>query len=98
MPTKAQETYRDFLHADYGHPFSDFLGISLPKIEYSGNQYRYVRTDYNKVKIVGDWKPTKKAAKESYKFKLKALQTTRLTSRAVDKDGAGSAPKIEPSK
>lgn len=76
MLTKAQEKYRSFLRADCGFPFSDYLGISKPQVEYEdqGRLCRYVRRAYNLPTIEGDWCPTKKAAKESYKFNLRAYQ------------------------
>lgn len=81
MTTKAQQVYREFLHSDYGRPFSDFIGVSMPQIEYSGGMYRYIRNDYNKVRVVGDWCQTKKAAKQSYKKKLSVLQKMRHAKR-----------------
>ena len=46
MNKRSQQNYADFLHADYGHSFAEWLGIEVPEVEYrlsSGNTlYRMV--------------------------------------------------------
>lgn len=73
-------TYRDFLHSDSGLEFWEYLGTNKPEVETKGSmgektQYRYVRKNYGyfsfQKRIEGEWKFTKKEAKESYKAKLK---------------------------
>lgn len=67
--------YQEYLDADYGGSFSEWLGIETPYVEYDHKgQCRMCRIgNYWKISISGDWCRTKKAAKESYK---KALQRT----------------------
>lgn len=68
--------YDEFLDADYGHDFAEWLGITLPRVEYDrdGNcQFTRVRRGNGWTeRIEGEWKPTKKEAKASYKEALKA--------------------------
>jgi len=77
--THAQHKYRDYLHADSGFSFADWLGIRAPvidsRITYGKWQYRYskfVRSTF----IAGSWEPTQKAAKASYKAKLTEYHTS----------------------
>jgi hypothetical protein len=46
MNKKSQQNYADFLHADYGHSFAEWLGIEVPEVEYrssgGGTLYRMV--------------------------------------------------------
>jgi len=76
----AKRKYGDYLDADYGHGFGEWLGIQLPEYEYrETTRYKY---EYRMVRhsraywdsyydICGEWRPTKKAAKASYKEALK---------------------------
>ena len=77
----ARQKYLDFLHSDTGYTFAEYLGIVVPRLEVSRangvSLYRYVRHDYLKTSITGDWRKTKKAAKESYKLKLNASTAWR---------------------
>lgn len=70
--------YGEYLDSDTGHSFAEFLGINLPRLEYDfplrgPTLYRYVRRDWRyAVDVVGEWKPTKKEAKATYKAALRA--------------------------
>lgn len=78
--------YQQFLDDDYGHSFAEWMGIEAPEIQWSGyrsyfgvpdEHYRYRRREFTRgdrwsPEIIGEWKPTKKGAKESYKAALKA--------------------------
>lgn len=77
-PEPKRNNYRDFIEADAGYSFSEWLGINKPVYEVRGRwgnfEYRMYRLDRSLYQIhgtvSGDWKPTKKAAKESYKVAL----------------------------
>lgn len=72
---KKRSQYQEFLDADYGHSFAEFLGIDVPICEYDMGQYRFVRTrrTYWHLEVIyGEWCKTKKEAKASYKSALKA--------------------------
>ena len=83
LPTPKKKTaYDEYLHADYGCSFSEWLCINQPEIEqretgfftgkYEYRMYRYARFNWDTYRDVeGDWQPTKKAAKASYKEALK---------------------------
>jgi hypothetical protein len=79
-PKPRRSNYSKYLNADTGHSFYEWLGINRPEYEMRGFpcrcEYRMVRKDRSyfqiNADIYGDWKPTKKAAKESYKAALKA--------------------------
>jgi len=70
--------YGEYMDADYGHSFAEWLGINLPRVEWNykfGKDalYRYVRNDWqHRTDIAGEWKPTKKEAKATYKAALRA--------------------------
>lgn len=80
-----KSNYREFINADCGHSFAEFLGINKPSVETRrvtgagkwGYKYEYRmcrippywREDINAV--YGEWAPTKKTAKASYKAALK---------------------------
>lgn len=77
--TRAQQRYRDYCRSECGDGFAWFLGIAVPELQIDyvrgRYQYRYVRRtyrDYYPDWIEGEWKPTKKEAKSSYKAALKA--------------------------
>lgn len=70
--------YGEYLDADTGHSFVEFLGINLPRLEVDyqwGSKptlYRYIRRDWQyRCDVAGEWKPTKKEAKATYKTALK---------------------------
>ncbi len=84
--TRAQKRYRDYWHGEYADNFAWFLGINVPRVECDGEylkdergrwRYRY-RFRYSRIthhywgtdEIAGEWKPTKKEAKASYKAAL----------------------------
>ncbi|MCT4701192.1 hypothetical protein MUA02_04465 [Enterobacteriaceae bacterium H20N1] len=76
---KKRTRYGEYLHADYGHSFAEWLGINLPEFEYRETgfltgkyEYRMLRRcwDYS-TDIAGDWCETKKVAKASYKEALR---------------------------
>ncbi|VEB97386.1 Uncharacterised protein [Cedecea lapagei] len=77
---KKRTRYGEYLHADYGHSFAEWLGIELPvyedrEVDRYKWEYRMVRRSRcywdSYYDICGEWKPTKKAAKASYKEALK---------------------------
>lgn len=84
--TRAQKRYRDYWHGEYADDFAWFLGINVPRVDVEGEyrkgdrgrwryfyRYRYSRTTrhyWGNEVIAGEWKPTKKEAKASYKAAL----------------------------
>lgn len=69
---RAKQNYRDFIDADYGHDFHEWLGISLPKFEFSyAGKCRMVRRKWGYVEVQGEWCATQKEAKASYKEALR---------------------------
>lgn len=93
-PPPKRTRYGNFLRADTGHDFADFLGINLPsyerRFERGRIEYRMARPDqrYTWGKwggVTGDWAPTKKAAKASYKAALAAHR------ERIKEAGKGSA-------
>jgi hypothetical protein len=74
--SKSKQNYADFLHADYGHSFAEWLGIEVPEIEYHPRNWKLVRMVSRKNKYKGDyWNlpyfSTKKEAKADYKQRQK---------------------------
>ncbi|NDO80151.1 hypothetical protein CJP72_04985 [Citrobacter sp. NCU1] len=69
---KAKCNYQEYLDADCGYEFHEWLGINKPCVDYDhkGNCRMYRIGNYRDVSIYGEWKPTKKEAKASYKEKL----------------------------
>lgn len=72
-----QNNYHDYINADSGLTFAEFLGIERPRLEYGsfgyGGQGNY---RYKSPRGEGEWKPTMKEAKASYKadmYRRKAL-------------------------
>lgn len=83
LPPEPKRTkFEEYIHADCFDSFAEFLGIRKPKHEARGDwrrrEYRMYRERcsdgyYDMWRDVqGDWAPTKKAAKASYKAALKA--------------------------
>lgn len=76
-PPPKRNRYHEWLDADCGHSFADFICVKNPprfEFDLSGprRRYRMVRYDYGGPNDVqGEWAPTKKAAKASYKTALK---------------------------
>lgn len=82
LPKPPKRTrYDEYLDADYGHSFAEWLCIDPPEVETRTDwstrktEYRMVRNRYGISRrsstVVGEWKPTKKEAKASYKAALK---------------------------
>lgn len=76
-----RSNYDKFQQDDCGLYFHEWLGINKPKFEHSGSwsngySYRMYRTSYSHSyrDVEGEWAPTKKAAKASYKEALKRKQ------------------------
>lgn len=81
-PEPPRTRYDDYLRSEYSDSFADYLGINKPKFETRGSwnnyEYRMYRsTRYDYYDVVGEWKPTRKAAKESYKTVLASLRKVR---------------------
>nr|ELR5041426.1 hypothetical protein [Providencia stuartii]ELR5082488.1 hypothetical protein [Providencia stuartii] len=81
-PTK----YDEYLDADTCITFAEWLGIKLPEYEwrkrsnkYEYRMYRETRNQYwNLTRIEGEWMPTMKAAKASYKEALKLFRSKNV--------------------
>ena len=76
--SRAQQRYLDYLDADTGYSFAEFMGIEVPSLHAEMQKgkwrYRYDRTRWNwsaKEYVTGEWGATKKEAKASYKAALK---------------------------
>jgi len=63
--------YADWIHADSGVTFAEYLGIST-HCEYASDGYRYVNTTRG---LWGPVRKTKKEAKAAYKQLLKEGRT-----------------------
>lgn len=75
-PAPKKTRYDQFLDADCGLTFAEWLGIEVPKFEYADNCY-WLRAPKGYVRMkssrgVGEWCPTYKEAKASYKQAIKA--------------------------
>lgn len=76
QPALKQSRYQEYLDADTGHSFVEFLGINPPVVEWNRRwgkdaQWRYVRRDWRcRTDVSGEWRSTKKEAKASYKAAL----------------------------
>ncbi|UXY13825.1 hypothetical protein N8I74_10875 [Chitiniphilus purpureus] len=83
-PPPKEGSYAHYRASECSESFAEWLGIALPQLEYSGSRYgaprncvRYVRikyTAYGIDEVAGEWKPTRKEAKASYKAALKAAK------------------------
>lgn len=70
-----KQNYADFLHADYGHSFAEWLGckrVLEMHSHWSKWDYRYTSPT-----VKGEWCPTKKEALASYRAKRAELQRAR---------------------
>ncbi len=67
---KSIGTYRDFLHADYGHSFAEWLGFDAPKYEVTYTYEGEVLFRMVSSRARGEWKRQKNFAKASYKIAL----------------------------
>lgn len=82
-PTRASAAWLEYMDADYGHSFAEWLGIEKPRLEYhwdsrNANKYRYVRAEHTRrgrwrQRVEGQYAPTMKEAKASYKEALKKV-------------------------
>lgn len=83
LPTEPKRTrYDEYMRADFGHCFAEWLGINRPfydaRRSAAGWEYQMRRRDRLYTwgawgAVSGDWKPTKKEAKASYKAALHAF-------------------------
>ena len=74
---KKRTRYEEYLAADYGHSFAEWLGIDVPKIEYGSwypnkGKFRMVSR-----RAAGEWCNTQKEAKAGYKQALSASKAYR---------------------
>ncbi len=67
--TKSEETYNQYLDADCGENFVEYLDIQLPEREWSNKGVRLVSTKYKG--LCGEFCKTLKDAKISYKLVLR---------------------------
>lgn len=80
LPAPPKRTkYDEYLRSEYSESFAEYLGINRPEYEqsyrHSGYEIRMYRRGYgNRPWIRGEWAPTKKEAKASYKAALKVYQ------------------------
>lgn len=95
--------YDEYLHSEYSESFAEWLCIVRPEIESSGyssyygvpdGHYRYRRREFTRgghwnPEIVGEWKPTMKEAKASYKA---ALAKSKAQAKAFAANYAAGAP------
>lgn len=77
LPPEPKRTrYEEYQHSEYSGTFSEWLGINKPKYEFRGpcarTEYRMYRHSYVDGWLYGEWAPTMKDAKASYKAALKA--------------------------
>lgn len=60
--------YQDYLHADAGYSFAQYLGIALPQLEYGDFIYGGTGSvRYTSPRGAGEWCITMKAARASYR-------------------------------
>ena len=79
LPLPPKRTrYDEYLDSEVCESFAEWLGIEVPRLQYrycygsQKTQMRYFRGHRNwRSAVYGDWAPTKKAAKASYKQALK---------------------------
>ena len=69
--------YDEYLQSECSEGFAWWLGINVPRVEWNyqwggAAKYRYVRVDWQyRADVAGEWRPTKKEAKASYKEALR---------------------------
>ena len=65
--------YEQFLNADIDCTFAEWLGIEKPKLEHSGSSWwgKDRKFRFSTSRATGEWCPTQKEAKASYKVALK---------------------------
>lgn len=90
-PPPKRSRYDEYQDSECSEGFAWWLGINVPKVEVDygrgrKTQYRYVRRSWHGwTDLQGEWKPTKKAAKASYKEALR--QRHAADRRAILKPG-----------
>lgn len=62
--------YRDFINADYGHSFAEWLGFDAPRYEVNYTREGAVEFRMVSSRARGEWKSQKNFAKASYKIAL----------------------------
>lgn len=67
-PVPRLSKYESFMQQDCGRTFAEWLGIEEPKREYEGGWRGNVRLRSSRA--TGEWKPTVKEAKASYKAEM----------------------------
>ncbi|MDO8728642.1 MAG: hypothetical protein Q7K26_01975 [bacterium] len=79
---KKKSRYEEFLDSDCGYSFAEWLGIDVPRREYSRGRYQipYSHSPRDMVRLTsergtGEWATTLKEAKANYK---NAIRTTRF--------------------
>jgi hypothetical protein len=80
-----RSNYDKFQHDDCGLYFHEWLGINKPKFEHRGSwsngysyrMYRSSHASYYGRDVEGEWAPTQKAAKASYKEALKKYKAAQ---------------------
>ena len=79
--------YDEYQRSECSEGFAWFLGIRVPEVEWNREwgkacRYRYTRRDlaYH-VDVAGEWMPTKKAAKSSYKEALRKFREMQRAER-----------------
>jgi len=89
LPKPRRRTnFDEFEDSDCGLYFHEFLGINMPRYEDRGGwrdrEYRMYRRQYSYSgsyrDVEGEWAPTMKAAKASYKAALKTYRASLRTS------------------
>lgn len=82
-PKPKRSNYRDYIDADCGFSFAEWLNINKPRVEarHTGKSWEYRMYRNNRLytwgalgAVSGDWASTKKEAKASYKAALKKLK------------------------
>lgn len=77
LPQPPKRTrYEQFLCADCGLSFAEWLGIDRPRIEICGYFRPGGAVRMTSSRATGEWKPTRKEAKDSYKAVLGARRTS----------------------
>lgn len=80
-----RSNYDKFQDDDTGLDFHEWLGINKPRFENRGRwpdyEFRMFRCSYPWRDVEGEWAPTQKAAKASYKSALKARHDSLRAAR-----------------
>jgi hypothetical protein len=103
-PVPKKSRYSEYLNADTGYSFADFLDINKPQLQTKYGWRRSEKTTYRFVRyttghycyteVTGEWATTKTAAKASYKEALKkyraAIDSGRMRDAIAKGNGANS--------